>query len=158
LHAFASKGSNDGESPAIGNLVFDAGGNIYGTTWAGGTYGAGTVYKLTPNGKKWNESVILSFDGNQGGAYPYGVIVDSSHVLYGVTWTAGLYGYGTVYEISPKGRQKTLYSFTGGSDGWGPNSSLVEDQQGDFYGLTTYGGHPGCNAGHGCGVIFEISK
>ena len=44
------------------NLIFDAAGNLYGTTFAGGTYGGGTVFELSPiSGGGWSEEILHSF-------------------------------------------------------------------------------------------------
>ena len=64
LHAFG--GGNDGAG-LWGSLVLDSKGNVYGTTTAGGSYGGGTVFKLTPKASgKWTETILHSFNGNDG--------------------------------------------------------------------------------------------
>ena len=58
LHVFTGP---DGNNPAAG-VIFDAAGNLYGTTQGGGPANAGTVFKLTPNANgTWSETVIYSF-------------------------------------------------------------------------------------------------
>lgn len=90
-------GSSDGASPN-GSLLRDAEGNVYGTTWAGGTYGAGTVFKLSKTGK---ETVLYSFHGADG-ANPYGAVIrDARGNIYGTTWGGGTYGFGAVFEVKP---------------------------------------------------------
>ena len=67
-------------------VVLDASGNLYGTTEAGGPNGSGTVYKLTPNGSGWTESLIYDFPNFNDGALPYGgLIFDRFGNLYGTT-------------------------------------------------------------------------
>jgi hypothetical protein len=84
--------NNEGASP-WGNLIFDASGNLYGTTASGpGTFDArGTVFELTPAaGGGWTENVLYSFDGASDGLQPFGgLIFDSAGNLYGTTMTAG---------------------------------------------------------------------
>ncbi len=67
----------DGNYPQA-SVVFDALGNLYGTTFQGGTYGEGTVFKLTPNGGQWTETVLYSFCPAQNcpdGAQPFSSLV-----------------------------------------------------------------------------------
>lgn len=91
----------DGQGPN-GDMVFDAAGNLYGTTFSGGAYGRGAVFELTRQSSgQWTETVLYSFTGGADGATPTGsVIFDSSGNLYGVG-SGGGNGYGIVYEITP---------------------------------------------------------
>jgi uncharacterized repeat protein (TIGR03803 family) len=100
LHNFADNGV-DGYYPYAG-LVFDASGNLYGTTIPGGAYGDGTVFKLEPAaGGGWTENTVYSF-ARAGGIYPSAaLIVDATGNLYGTTDGGGVHGYGTVFEIKP---------------------------------------------------------
>jgi uncharacterized repeat protein (TIGR03803 family) len=94
---------NDGVEPSAG-LIFDASGNLYGTTYYGGTYGAGTAFELTPTGGgNWTETVLNNFNYSGGkGIAPYAsLILDSAGNLYGTTYTGGVHGHGTVFEITP---------------------------------------------------------
>jgi uncharacterized repeat protein (TIGR03803 family) len=155
LYKFA--GTSDGDSPES-LLVEDPTGNLYGTTVWGGASGLGTVFKIDPNHK---ETVLHSFagppDGGGDGAYSYqGVVQDAAGNEYGVTDAGGAYADGVVYELNAKGKETLLYSFTGGEDGGGPNSVLLEDSAGNLYGTTKEGGNSECG-GSGCGVIFELS-
>src|SRR5208283_5900999 len=83
LYAFEG-GPSDGANPEFGDLIFDQEGNLYGTTYGGGTYGYGTVFQLTPSGSGWTESILYAFSGSDG-AYPNGVIFDNAGNLYGTT-------------------------------------------------------------------------
>jgi uncharacterized repeat protein (TIGR03803 family) len=95
------KGLPDGDKPT-GGMIFDAAGNLYGTTRAGGAYGYGLVYKLTPNQDgSWTESVIYNFSGSDGANPAMSLISDPAGNLYGITTAGGAYGAGTVYEITP---------------------------------------------------------
>jgi uncharacterized repeat protein (TIGR03803 family) len=102
LHAFT--GGNDGAYPFFVKLVFDASGNMYGTTEAGGTHGNGVAFELMLQpGGGWRERVLHNFGKSQtpDGANPYaGVILDPAGHLYGTTLNGGG-GFGTVFEIVP---------------------------------------------------------
>lgn len=102
LHRF--RGGTDGAQPRDG-LVMDAAGNLYGTTWSGGAFDAGTVYKLNTNGQ---HSVLHSFNGRSGGALPAsGLVIDSQGSLYGTTVYGGNLnkcqssGCGVLFKITP---------------------------------------------------------
>ena len=138
LHSF--QGYGDGAQPTFGDLVFDAAGNIYGTTPHGGQGDRGTVYKLTPSNGGWTETVVYQFQGGVDGATPYGgVVFDSAGNLWGTTGFGGTYNNGTIYELVPSGggwTESVVYHFLGGSDGANPYAGLIVDQLGNFYGAT----------------------
>jgi uncharacterized repeat protein (TIGR03803 family) len=109
---YSFKGGSDGAQP-VSSLVFDPFGNLYGTTDAGGipatecVLGCGTVFKLTPSGGRWTESIMYAFKGASDGAQPYApLILDSAGNLYGTAAFGGnagclyQYGCGVVFEIS----------------------------------------------------------
>lgn len=154
LYSFSG---SDGQYPE-GGVVFDTSGNLYGTTRAGGAHGYGAVFELTPSGGGgWTETVLYSFTGGSDGAYPdSGVILDKSGNIYGcasgTTPVGGFYDYGSVFELQKSGSsytERTLYTFTGGSDGGEPEAPLVL-KGGNLYGTTYVGG------AYGAGVVFEI--
>ena len=108
LHAFGSAG--DG-SYSAGGIVFDAVGNLYGTTVLGGANGGGTVYELAPVGKnkdKYDEQILWSFNSTDGFAPLGALIQDSAGNMYGTTAAAGTsaqgqfgYGIGVIFEVTP---------------------------------------------------------
>ena len=102
LYTFCSQnGCTDGGDPFAG-LIFDAAGNLYGTTKYGGTYGGGTAFELTPTaGGNWTEQVLHSFGNGTDGFWPYSgsLIFDPAGNLYGTTDAGGTYTWGTVFEI-----------------------------------------------------------
>jgi uncharacterized repeat protein (TIGR03803 family) len=158
------QGQPDGATPLPG-LVLDREGNIYGTTETGGTFNYGTVFKLDIAG---NETVIHSFAGPPNdGEQPFsGLIRDAHGDLYGTTSEGGLgncfgYGCGTVYKISPAGKETVLYRFSGGTDGATPWASLLL-AGGALYGTTVDGGNLKCqppgNSALGCGVVFKLDS
>ncbi len=158
VHSF-SGGPTDGAYPLAG-LVEDAAGNLYGTTYVGGTgcsgQGCGTVYKITPSGV---ETVLYSFTGGADGSNPYSVnlVIDNAGNLYGTTLDGGDLncggqgvGCGVVFKIDPAGNETVLYAFTGSVDGGGPLAGLVRDSQGNLYGTASSGGLDSC------GVVFKV--
>jgi hypothetical protein len=92
---------------AFANLSMDASGNFYDTTWFGGGYGFGAVFKLTNSGGRWTYTSLHDFTGGSDGWDPLGnVLIDGSGKLYGTTSGGGFrdcesWGCGVVWEITP---------------------------------------------------------
>ncbi len=162
LHSFNNDGV-DGAYPQAG-LIFDAAGNLYGTTHSGGPHNAdcfhdcGTVFELTPAaGGTWTEKVLHNFSSTRtDGAFPAsGLIFDGAGNLYGTTIFGGASGAGngTAFELTPTAgggwTEKVLYSF--GPDGTYPQAGLVFDTAGNLYGTTPQGG------AYGWGTVFELT-
>jgi uncharacterized repeat protein (TIGR03803 family) len=131
-------GGRDGGLP-VGGVIFDKSGNLFGATESGGAYGYGAVYKLTPVGSGWIETVLYSFSGGADGFSPFaGLIFDSSGDIYGTTALGGGgsdHG-GTVFMLSPSNGNwayTLIYSFKGGG---GPEGSLAMDAADNLYGTT----------------------
>jgi len=94
-------GSNGQIGPWNG-VVRDASGNLYGTTFSGGAYGAGSVFKLTPSAGGWIETDLYDFTGGRDGASPVGgIVLDANGTIYGTTASGGAFLYGVVWEITP---------------------------------------------------------
>jgi uncharacterized repeat protein (TIGR03803 family) len=145
-------GGADGATPVGADLIFDRGGNLYGTTDGGGPGncqgGCGTVYKLAPSNGNWTESVLHGFTTQDGdGQRPWGgVIFDQSGNLYGTTQNGPFGSFGTIYKLIPAGltwTERILYTFQGTSDGEYPYSGLIFDPAGNLYGTTCCGGPDG---------------
>ena len=156
IHSFGS--GSDGANPQAG-LVADAKGNLYGTTYSGGTENRGTVFKVTPKGK---ESVLYSFCPN----YPHctdgfnvsaGLILDAEGNLYGTSYAGGANSLGTVFKVALDGTETVLYSFKGGNDGADPAGSVIADSAGNLYGTTYSGGSTTNCSTFGCGTVFELA-
>lgn len=144
----------------IGELIQATDGNFYGTAAALGLDHYGTVFKVTSSGALTAIHTFCSESGCSDGADPYGGLLQATNqMLYGTTPGGGLYGGGTVFQITTGGKFTTLYNFcaSGGtcSDGNYSAATLVQGADGYLYGTTTYGGNSTCQSG--CGTVFQIS-
>jgi uncharacterized repeat protein (TIGR03803 family) len=169
LYSFCSQSlCADGASPTAG-LIMDGSGNLYSTTYNGGSHSSGTVFKLAPSGTGWAETVLYSFCAQSNctdGTFPQaGLIMDAAGNLYGTTESGGSNSGGTVFRLAPSGTgwtEAVLYSFcsqSSCSDGARPEAGLIMDAAGNLYGTTFYGGNYYCgtnNAGP-CGTVFQLT-
>jgi uncharacterized repeat protein (TIGR03803 family) len=151
-------GGADGDTPNSG-VVFDAAGNLYGTTQLGGTTNFGTVFKLSPvSGGGWSKTTIYAFNFNPDGTNPVlsTPVLDAAGNLYGTTIQGGT-GIGTVFKLTPGSgttwTETQLHVFGVGhsNDGRNPVSTLIFDAAGNLYGTTISGGT------NGFGTVFEIT-
>lgn len=167
LHNFT--GGSDGGQPESG-LIFDALGNMYSATVAGGDLskcggdGCGVVYELSPSSHGWTETVLHNFN-NLDGSFAFGNLVfDVAGNLYGAAASGGNPSgcCGVIYELSPLGGTWTETvldkfnpgnEFNGGYRGAGP-FDLTMDVAGNLYGATYDGGRTGAYAG----VVFKLSQ
>jgi uncharacterized repeat protein (TIGR03803 family) len=173
IHAFA--GGKDGALP-LASLVLGSNGVLYGTTSFGGNAGCatssfagcGTVFSLTPSGSSYKEKVLYRFNGGKDGEAPRAKLsLDSKGNLYGTTefggnsysrCAAGPSGNpscGTVFELTPSGKESILYRFKGGTkDGANPRAALLAISNASFAGLTVYGG----SSSSGLGTAYELTR
>jgi uncharacterized repeat protein (TIGR03803 family) len=163
---YSFQAGNDGIGPA-GTLIEDASGALYGTTEYGGAAsacsspsgnaGCGTVFKLTPSGSGYTESILYAFQGGTDGSLPRsGLLARSTGALFGATQHGGANGGGTVYELTPSASgysERILFSFNG-ADGVGPSdlNGLYADSHGNLYGTALAGGKK-CS----CGTVFKLA-
>jgi uncharacterized repeat protein (TIGR03803 family) len=155
LHAFS--GGTDGYSPS-GGLVFDAQGNLYGTTPAGGTGSEGTVYELSPNGSGgWTESILVNFSGSNGANPSCTLLIDAQGNLYGTAAYGGANVNGIVFELSPGSggtwTETILYNFGTAPDLTLPFGGLTADAEGNLYGSAEEGG-----PGKYYGGVFQLVR
>jgi len=136
LNTLYSFDGPDGAAP-VAALLLGNDGNYYGTTAAGGTYGWGTVYKLTPSGTL---TTLHSFAGypSDGASPDAALVLGIDGNYYGTTRGGGPMGIGTVFKITPSGTLTTLYNF--GGNRAGPYAALVRGADGDLWGTTMFGG------------------
>ena len=130
------------------------GGNLYGTTLFGGASnckeGCGVVFKLTPRREVQAHYTFCMQTNCTDGAEPSaGLVFDQRGNLYGTTLSGGADGEGTVFKLTPKGKETVLYSFcaprgSGCADGKWPSAGVVLDQKGNLYGTTVEGGQRDC--------------
>lgn len=148
-------------------LVQARDGNFYGTNDAGCPAAcSGTFFRLTPSGTLTTLYTFCSQANCTDGGTPTGLIQGIDGNFYGTNYGGGLYGWGTVFKITPEGALTTLYNFcsqTNCTDGALPFGSLIEGTDGNFYGSTTYGGanvnSASCMAESGsCGTVFKIAQ
>jgi uncharacterized repeat protein (TIGR03803 family) len=138
-----------------GGVVRDDAGNFYGTTAYGGPGGgflsSGAIYKVDSSG---NATALHVFTGNPDGldgSFSYsGLVRDSAGSLYGTTTEGGPSNYGTIFKVDASGNESILYMFTGGSDGYFPESKLALDAAGNLYGVSAGGAN-------GYGVVFKFT-
>ena len=101
--------------------------------------------------------LVYSFGGNADGEYTDTELVrDSAGNLYGTSVQGGVFGGGTVFQVTPAGVHTVLYDFTGGADGGEPYKGVTLDAQGNLYGTAVTGGGGSCEGG--CGVVYKLSN
>jgi uncharacterized repeat protein (TIGR03803 family) len=160
LYNFCSQPNcTDGEAPYSG-LVQASDGNFYGTTFQGGAYGFGTIFRISAQG---SFATVHSFCSESncadgiGSASP--LIQGTDGNLYGTTNGNS----GTAFKLTPAGELTTLYTFCSQpscEDGSNPGlAGLVQATDGNFYGTTVEGGNPVCMRSpfYGCGTVYKIT-
>jgi uncharacterized repeat protein (TIGR03803 family) len=136
LYSFCSQsGCTDGANPAAG-LIQATDGHLYGTTESGGSYGYGTVFKITLSGTLTMLYSFCSQSNCTDGYFPVaGLVQATDGNFYGTTqYGPSGYIFGTVFKITPSGVLTTLHSFTGGTDGGGTVAGLIQASDGNLYG------------------------
>ncbi len=147
---------NDGGNPH--GALIEVGGDLFGTTFAGGSHGNGTVFGL--KSPHWPEKILHSFNElPQGGSPDAGLAADARGNLFGValegSFACGDLGCGLVFELAKNSAgtyaYKILHKFSAGrADGNYPTSAPVY-LDGHIYGATSQGGK------HGAGIVYELT-
>jgi len=145
-------GGTDGSSPFHSGVTADGAGNLYGTTYQGGAFGQGNVFKLTRNSDgTWTESVLHQFTGRDGSRADSPLTFDRAGNLYGTTALGGEGECGTVFTLIPNSdgswTHRVLHAFKV-AQGY---SNVVLDPEGNLYGAAQAGG------ANKDGVVFQIT-
>ncbi len=163
LHSFSGQSGNgtDGSNPYEGQLLLARDGNLYGTTYNGGAFNDGTVFKITITpGNPNTYSYKKLFDFNSAnGQNPYGSLIEATDGnLYGTTVNGGPNNYGAIYKITNLTSTPVLsnvYAFTNGSpnaDGAHPHAGVIQGTDGNLYGTTYDGGTSNL------GTLYELDS
>jgi hypothetical protein len=157
MHRFAAS-SSDGQWP-YGSLVMDSAGNFYGSTWLGGTYNHGTVFKFAFADGQWTETILYDFPNCIYGCMVQGKLaLDKAGNLYGTAaggkGSCAGYACGVVFKLSPQTngtwKYSVLHNLTAATGGVQPFYGVVLDGKGDLFGVTSSFGK------YGFGTAFEI--
>ena len=147
----------DGLLPSGGPILRN--GKLYGVTSQGGAnncgaFNCGTAFEVDTSG---NETVLYNFTGGNDGKNPENKLAqDTAGNLYGVTETGGAHDWGTLFKITPSGKESTVYAFCAQSqctDGASPNGPVVLDAAGNIYGISQ-GTGVGPNL---AGLVYKIT-
>jgi len=133
----------------LGSLLKGDDGNFYGMTNKGGTFGYGTIFRMSATGAI---TILRQLNYNTDGGYPDGELIKGvDDYLYGVTTSGGATSYGTIFKISTSGDFSVIKSFNYAADGAHPYGHLTLAKDGNYYG-TTYNG--GANS---VGTIYKLT-
>ncbi|HWZ83233.1 MAG TPA: choice-of-anchor tandem repeat GloVer-containing protein [Terriglobales bacterium] len=149
-------------------LIQDQAGNLLGIADGGPAFG-GVIFRISATGV---ETIVHAFDtSHKAELLTGGILLDAKGSIFGTSLTAGIgpcrffVGCGVVFQIDRAGRFHSFYRFTGGSDGSRPFGPLVEDVDGNLYGIAQQGGDLNCTdlpdpefPEAGCGTVFKLSK
>lgn len=148
LHAFGD-GSNDGLYPVAG-VIADRQGDLWGTTYGGGEYGRGTIFRISG----MHYAVVHMFGQDPGdGSYPATALtLGNDGLLYGTTLEGGSSDRGTVFRLNADGSATTLWDFAPGGPR-NPNGRLLQASDGLLYGTTTVN----FDDGEDLGTIYALA-
>lgn len=147
-------GPSDGRAP-YGGILEGKDGFLYGTTYSGGGFGFGILYRMANDGTAF--TILRHFGQTFDGKYPLGRLFEGGDgFLYGTASEGGTNDYGMVFRVLRNGTgYHHMYSFTAaGDDGQSPNAGVVQysSELGAVYGTTPYGGTNGFG-----GVVFRLA-
>jgi uncharacterized repeat protein (TIGR03803 family) len=141
--------ATDGTNPR-GHLVQGKDSAFYGMTYSGGSFGYGTIFKITSAG---TYTVLRHLNRPTDGGQSYSSLVEGSDGnLYGIAYSGGTLGYGTIFKITKAGVFTVLRNLNSTADGAYPQGDLIQGTDGNLYGSCYSGGT------FGNGTIFKITK
>jgi uncharacterized repeat protein (TIGR03803 family) len=141
LHSFIG---TDGQYPN-GSLIQASDSNLYGMT----PQGTGeSIFRCSPSG---SFTPIFYFTANSGSVAFGNLIQATDGNLYGMAEWGGVASQGTIFKCTTGGSLTVLHSFSSMVWGTGPVGNLIQAKDGNFYGMTGYGGY------YGVGIIFKLS-
>ena len=158
LYSFT--GGADGANPNFAGVILDKAGNLYGTTYYGGTpsaactIGCGVVFELSPTSSGWQETVLHAFNNTDGAAASGGLIFDPAGNLYGATGLGGPNTTGVIFKLTPSSAgtwtESVLYDFPVTPKSSVNPWSVAMDSTGNLYGTAVIGG------AYGFGSVFKL--
>jgi uncharacterized repeat protein (TIGR03803 family) len=147
MHNFNRFNPTDGSQPYAG-LIQATDGNLYGTTYRGGSHNVGTVYRITTTGTM---KTLHDLDYQPDGALPYAGLVQATNGAFYGTASNGGGEFGTAFIATAFGQYIPIYTFINGFIGANPVAGLVQASNGNLYGAAASGGSDGC------GALFEMT-
>ena len=149
---YSAQNNGDGANPVF--LTIGRSGSLYGVFNNGGTYGFGAIFQLSHSASGWTEQTLHSFTGGEGGESPVSLIIDAAGNLYGMTYSGGNFGGGTVFALTSSNGSylfRTVYSLGHEDEGCNPQNALVMDAVGNLYGTASQCGE------YNWGAVFKLS-
>lgn len=129
--------ATDGGTSYAG-LTQGSDGNLYGTAYSGGKNNYGTIFKVTTGGTL---TVLRHLSSATDGANPHSTLIQAKDgSFYGTCYGGGQFGNGTIFKVTASGNYSVVKNFNAGVDGGYPYSGLMQNSDGNFYGITRSGG------------------
>jgi uncharacterized repeat protein (TIGR03803 family) len=149
LSTLVTFNGNNGAQPHA-KLLADAAGNLYGTTFAGGASGYGTVFEIAAGTRAL--STLVMFNSSNGANPEAGLIADADGNLYGTTQNGGAKNFGTAFEVAAGTHDISTMATFDFYNGANPLGCLLADAAGNLYGTTLADGP------NGAGTVFELTN
>jgi uncharacterized repeat protein (TIGR03803 family) len=147
-------GTSKGRNP-YGSLMQASDGMLYGMTHSGGTNDVGVLFQFNPTTSAYTKKI--DFDMATNGGNPDGSLIQATDgKLYGLTEAGGPKSSGILFQFNiTNSAFVDKYDFDDSPHGSSPWGSLMQGYDGNFYGMTRYGGTVGGPTA--LGVIFQFN-